>query len=484
MRNSQLGQRREVTAAALLLLGIFAILVAVQRSSVGYDGNIMYAVARNIVQHGSLKTTGQDPYGFDPFGFNTPYSAYGIGTSLLIAPATALELVLGTRPFGLVSLVNPMVVASTGVFAQRIGIARGWSLRLSTAAAALGVLATPLLWLGTELFSEPTVTLCCAIVLLAAIRWRDGRSWAPLAMGIAIGIAIQFRSDSILLVGISLLTLPLFVPWRTLLADRRGLVRLLAPVAVSVLALAWYDMVRFNTPLPIYESGGGVANRFNTPLTVGLRGLLVSPSKGLFVFAPFLLIGLVGFLPLYRRDRAVAALIALLSFARILFYARWSSWGGGVGWGPRFLAPLFVLLVVPTVEARRRDGRWTVVEPWRILAAVLVPVSLFLSVLSVAVPYEQWWNTYVGNAAKSEVAQRSHDYYFSVGNSHVVGDLKMIEDGRATAAPYWWRNGPRRVVVALLVLGLGAIVGALALDRPRSTRRREFERAHAPPPLE
>ncbi len=461
-------------AGTLLAIGLFCFIVAFQRGGVGsYDGNIMFAVARNIVRHGSLKTSG-DPYGFDPFDFNTPYSVYGIGTSLLILPATALELALGTRPYSFVLLMNPMVLAATGVVVQRIGVARGWSLRLATGAAIACVLCTPLLWAGTDLFSEPSVTLCCAVLLLAAIRWRDGKGWAPFAFGTAIAVAIQFRSDSILLIGLAVVTLPLFVPWRVLIRDRRALALLLAPIVVSLILLTAYDMIRFNSPFPTQSAGA-----FTTPLDLGLRGLLVSTSKGLFVLSPFLLIGLVGFVPLFRRDRAVAALVTLLCLVRLFFYARWSAWEGGVGWGPRFLAPTYVLLIVPTVEALRRDAQWRRVAVYRVLAAVFVPASFLVSIVSVAVPHELWWNTFVNGAPRAEVGRRIHDYFFSIRGSHLAGNLRLIERGDAVAAPFWWREGPRSAVIALLLVGTGSLVAAIwvawhaddrnGLDEPRGS---------------
>jgi hypothetical protein len=469
-------------AGVILGLGVFLCHLAVGRASVySYDGNIMYALARNLVQHGTLVTTGQEPFSHDPWNMNTPYSVYGLGTSLLVAPATALELLFDVAPFLFVTLVSPLVLAVTAVVIQRIGAGLGWDLRLATLAGAVVALATPLLWAGTELFSETPIVLCTALVVLAAIRWRDGRSWAPFVFGASIGAAIQFRTDSVLLLGLAVAVLPLFMPVRRLLADRTGLLLAGLPVAASVALVVWYNLYRFGTVVqPPY---GGVG--FTTPILTGVGGLLVSPGKGLFVFAPILLLGLVGLVPLVRRDRAVFVLIVVLTTVRVAFFAKWGVWHGGLGWGPRFILPVCVLLIIPAGEAVRADRHWPRVRVWRLVAVVLVALSVGISALSVSVPYEQWWwlkHDEAAAAGPDALADFDRMIHWDPSESHIVGSLRLLAGGNAWPVAYWWQNGRSWIGPLALFGGCISLIGALCA--PRAGRSARARSTTATQPLE
>ncbi|KIQ16300.1 hypothetical protein RT97_31040 [Variovorax paradoxus] len=100
---------------------------------------------------------------------------------------------------------------------------------------------------------------------------------------------------------------------------------------------------------------------FNDNLLEGVAGLLVSPTRGLFVFSPFLL-----FVPclllLALRERSTRALTLALCAAmavQIVGYAN-VDWRQGIAWGPRWLTdmvPLLVWMLPPIVAALSRGGR-------------------------------------------------------------------------------------------------------------------------------
>lgn len=75
---------------------------------------------------------------------------------------------------------------------------------------------------------------------------------------------------------------------------------------------------------------------FSYPLLFGLSSLLLSLGKGLFFFAPALLL-----IPRARRERPKLARLFDLSVAflagLVLVYSQWWAWYGGWTWGPRFL---------------------------------------------------------------------------------------------------------------------------------------------------
>lgn len=452
--------RQDRTIAIALFFGVLAIYVAVTPGTVyAYDANAMFAVTKNIVDHGSLRTTGT---GFvDSFRQSTPYSPYGIAVSVLAVPAYALSKVIGNEML-LVSMVNPILMALAVVVVFWIARALGWH-RIHGLVAAVGFgICTMALQSTTELFSEPGVTLCVVVMVLAIIRWGQGWRFAPLWLGLASAAAIQFRSDSIITVWIGLLALPLFVPWSQLW-NRRALLFAGIPMVLSVAFLLWYNDLRFHKfVVSAYGQGGG----FTTPLLGGLHGFLLDPGKSIFLFNPLLILGAVGVVALFFRNRPVAALFVLLIVPRLLFFSKWSSWGGGWCWGPRFLLPAVPLLVLAAVELLRVFDRRSVAGIFvRATALVLAIVSLGINYLSVRVPYEQWLGVLatpstlarIGMPSLSVGAQAT-DYYDRFSTGPIWGDVILLRHHLAIMSPDWWVHGHSAAVgIALLVFGLGCL---------------------------
>ena len=297
--------RRGTVTATLLFCGSLLIYLAVgRRLSVAYDAASMIAVARDLVNHGTLQASG----GFrDYLHLSTPYSPYGIGMSILIVPFYALSKVVGHQQ-SVLSLVNPLLVSITVVVGYAIGRRLAWSEALAVIGAAVFGTCTMALQATTELFSEPAVALCIALMVWGVLRWRDGLGSGALIIGLAAGAAVQFRADSVVTVWLGLLAIPLFVSWSEILRRRR-LVALGAPMLISLVALGAYNELRWHSALQFSYNGQG----FHTPLFHGLDGLLLSPGKSVFLFNPIALLGVVGLAVLLRTNLAVGTLFILSS---------------------------------------------------------------------------------------------------------------------------------------------------------------------------
>jgi hypothetical protein len=107
-----------------------------------------------------------------------------------------------------------------------------------------------------------------------------------------------------------------------------------------------------------------------------LPGLLVSPSRGLFVYSPVLVFSLVGFLLAWRKrgDLLVRAL-AIGVLLDLAVHARWWVWWGGGCYGPRYLAdltPAFAFAIQPCVGLLGRVRAWRIAFgatlAWSVLA--------------------------------------------------------------------------------------------------------------------
>jgi hypothetical protein len=68
------------------------------------------------------------------------------------------------------------------------------------------------------------------------------------------------------------------------------LVKLLTPIIMSQLFVWGYNSYRFHHP---FDYGYQMLS-FNTPVSEGLYGLILSPKKGLFIFSRVIILGIIG----------------------------------------------------------------------------------------------------------------------------------------------------------------------------------------------
>ena len=138
-----------------------------------------------------------------------------------------------------------------------------------------------------------------------------------------------------------------------------------APLLVGAALLPMLLLLAYNFRFAGHWAGGyGLAGTreffgFN-PLT-GAMGLLFSPARGLFVYAPFLL-----FIPLFARrvwrEHRTRFLTVAMSISIVLLVATYAKtdWRQGACWGPRWLTsalPMLVWMLPPIVNTLSRAGR-------------------------------------------------------------------------------------------------------------------------------
>ena len=106
---------------------------------------------------------------------------------------------------------------------------------------------------------------------------------------------------------------------------------------------------------PVDQVGASIHSFFT-----GLAGLTCSPSRGLFVFTPILLLSLIGLgvAAIRPDDRSgLLVLCGTVAILHLLFNALWPVWWAGWSYGPRLFAGvigLWVLLLIPLIEHGRR----------------------------------------------------------------------------------------------------------------------------------
>ncbi len=237
------------------------------------------------------------------------------------------------------ALLAPLFAALACAFVYRGAVALELPPRarwLATLAFALG---SPMLAFAGSDWTQLPVTAAVAYAT-SELAARDRRGRGPVApIGIALGLAALVRPDALALA-------PLFVAalygidrsWRR--SPSRGLLRILAPLALAVAALA---------AVGLPASGGGW--RLDE-LPRGALGLLLSPQTGLLVYAPF-----VALAPLGARREPLAPALVGPPLVLLVIYGGWFDWPASLAYGPRFLLPALpaLALLFGRATARRPD---------------------------------------------------------------------------------------------------------------------------------
>jgi len=147
----------------------------------------------------------------------------------------------------------------------------------------------------------------------------------------------------------------------------RAAVALGAGLVAGVLPLLAFNWFAFGSPV---EMGYGV-KPFDTPVLDGLLGLLLSPSRGLFVYEPWTVLALASMVIARFANTTRGRISETLSgfvLAWIVFlgvYATYAEWWGGRVFGPRFLDDLAPVLVAGLAWGVR--GGWFSFGPMRAL---------------------------------------------------------------------------------------------------------------------
>ena len=143
-------------------------------------------------------------------------------------------------------------------------------------------------------------------------------------------------------------------------AGRRAALVIVAAAAPALLVVL-YNVTTIGPLAGAYGLLGRPQYFLRHDMSSGLAGLLFSPSRGLFVFSPFLLFLVLVWRhrPQDRGERALTLAMAAAVVVQVLLYSL-TDWRGGLSWGPRFLTdllPLLIWMLVPVVAALGRRGR-------------------------------------------------------------------------------------------------------------------------------
>lgn len=310
------------------------------------------------------------------------------------------------------AVVTAGCVALVYLLARRFGFSEG-----AGAATALIYGFATLAWPYAKLdFTEPLVTLFLllawylAVLALAAVPnagiTRQPLAWqsivlAPLPRLLALSAAallLAMATKYVTAIAVPALALPLALElWRRRLPLTTMLIAAVAfgaPFVAAGLPALWLFSTGLGLAPTLFADllGGLQRGWLDLPFHIGARGLLLSPGKSIFLYAPPLVLALIGARACIRRAGWPGVVALAVPAMYFVVYSMKGVWYGGNAWGPRYLVPavpFLMLLAAPVLEwwlsgTRRAAGS----TGWRRLCAgaitVLVLAGMGVQLLGVS----------------------------------------------------------------------------------------------------
>ena len=303
------------------------------------------------------------------------FYAYPPGTPIAALPAVAIARLAGldmARSGDDDKVQRALAAISVGITAVlAASLAFRWlPWPLAAVLAGVFVFGTPVMsTMGTALWST-NLTVVASMSALLLVSKGDGSGGGPLgaaAIGALLGFACWCRPTAILLAG--LVVLLMFGRAATSASTGRrsataGALALSATVLVSLALLSLMSRLTYGQWLPDYYIGGRLAasDRFGT----ALMAHLVSPSRGLLIFAPAAALAPIAALLSPRRVLRVqlAALGLVWLCLHLVIVSRFPYWWGGYGFGSRLLVDVlpgvFVFSCAAAAAVCGSSRRWRV----------------------------------------------------------------------------------------------------------------------------
>jgi hypothetical protein len=364
-------------AAIGVVLPAAALFLANNRQAVGGDEWPVISTVCSLVSEGTLRLDGrvalaarafsEDRRDGLPYGVvrteQGMYSKYPYGMVPFALPFAVLARLAGANLAE--SEVHGRIAKWAGAWTTACSLGLFWLLARRSGGPRPARWATLFLTLSSALFTVCGQALCqhsglvfwLLVVLLVEFRRtertrRGGVAW----QGLACGMMLACRPTAALLV------VPLGA-WVLLRSPRRATL-LTAATCLAYVPWAALYMSIYGSPIGPYASYLGNESHWTWPSLNAAAATLVSPGRGLLIYQPWLLAGLVGGVVLLRRpERELRAPTGWRWFCAGVcglymgMISCFNIWWGGHCYGTRYLAevlPLLALLCLRPIAALLR----------------------------------------------------------------------------------------------------------------------------------
>jgi hypothetical protein len=284
-------------------------------------------------------------------------SIYPIVTPVLLAPFYILPFLLMKLVHIPIDMFNPgfvvivkimeklsaSMIASVSVIFVFLSVRELITKRTAIIVALVFAFATNTWTISSQgLWQHGLVELFLAMsIYLVLINEKKASYKRIICLGIISGLfGFNRPVDSILLISIIYYILSL--------RDRR-IAYYFCAMFISGVPFLIYNLHYFGS---LFGGMNLLLGSFNGPsgLIMPFMGLLISPSRGLFVYTPILLFSILGYLRIFQltnsRIRDFLFILGISILALIIVYASFGMWWAGWSYGPRFLTGMLPALAV------------------------------------------------------------------------------------------------------------------------------------------
>lgn len=296
----------------------------------------------------------------------------------------------------------------------------------------MALLLTVLYGLGTSTLSISSQSLwqhaasqmflaCCMYLL---IKGQKNQRFLP-TCGLFLGFAALSRFPNLIIA--------LFFFVYIFLFQRKAILSFIKYSVPPFLFFVWYQInYSGNLFFHGYEAVGEIAN-FNNSFLKGLTGLLIAPSKGLFIYSPIFIFSIWGIIISWKKNLRILMFFSVLIVAYMSFVAKWSAWHGGWSYGPRMLAdvtPFLAILLVPILKERKILSN----SFHKSAFIVAVSLSVYIHLLGVTVGNFSWYSLQTRFLTLDQAHQAAflwnwnypEIYHFYLVSGSFFGTLKVL----------------------------------------------------------
>ena len=350
----------QLSTRALVFCFFLSIYALIIYGQIRYgDEAERYLQAQSLVERQTLEIRWIPGEGQTGVG-GKPFNQFEMGYGALLIPLYAIGRVVGLvfpspdadwAPTLAVMLSNPIITALTCAvlfsFCRALGMRHRTAI-WTTIFFGLGTLAVPY---AKGLYREAlqALTLLVAVYATYVFRRTASSKWL-LTAGIAFGYLAFTKVANLAL-------LPFFLVYLLLIPTQQKriphMVRVVGVFLLPLLALLTVQGIvnvlkfgnffnigpyNYGNPLPYFSLANVIA---------GITGLLFSPTKSLFIFAPPVTLFFPAWFWFFRKDKVQAVFILSVVVGQVVFSGAYVGWDGGTYWGPRYLVEIVPLLILP-----------------------------------------------------------------------------------------------------------------------------------------
>ncbi|MCH7480443.1 MAG: hypothetical protein IIC79_03515 [Chloroflexi bacterium] len=455
-------------ALFMLLMGIY--MLSFQGVPVTDDEQLFISAAQNLAIHGELSAA-------QMYGNTRLAGVYsGIGPLHPILAAPIYQLLQNTN-LGTVQalyLLTPVYTALTAVVVFLLALHLGYRPRTGLAAGLLFGLSTIAWPYSQTFFREPLAALLLVSAWLCfEIATSAGGAARRKALTIALFAILYSAAVLTKVYIISALPAFLLLIWRRRMSFlpimRTNKIRILIfLIGIVVILVAAYQPILSSLP-------PGINTRFSESFAVervthiirrlelqdfaiSMAGMLFSPSKGLLLYSPILMLAFFA-IPKWGRARWEFLLVpftALIGFLLAQYGAFLSAWWN-ITWSTRFLLPVIPLLVVaalPILDAMLNSGKREVRNTlWGLIA---VSMLIQLSGVLIAAP------TFLKDLYINQLIPDLGLTIWQLQHAPLIEHWRLLLTGTPPDLAFW-RASPETLLLVVVSVSLNLILVGYAL---------------------